>query len=187
MLNLDHQIWKEQITTMMHGPWFIKETNKNGGRAIQMCTNASDCIALASNPQDTHVRPRQLQRMSPLGRYDVTMRLFFCPASVKWSDDNLTPEAQLTIERTKCFRNGRVMEELEVTMKCIRACFNVVQMLLPPLFSALLSPMSLKFGQEVDDHTMIKDAVSIVFFPKEAMKKAGDNGSVSEVLRCAID
>jgi len=31
---------------------------------------------------------------------------------------------------------------------------------------------------EVNDHDMIKDAVSIVFFPKEAMKQADDNGTV---------
>jgi len=31
---------------------------------------------------------------------------------------------------------------------------------------------------EVNDHVMIKDAVSSVFFPKEATKKSEENGNI---------
>ncbi|KAL7550117.1 hypothetical protein ACHAWF_013353 [Thalassiosira exigua] len=45
------------------GPWFVKETNKNGGRAIAMCANASGCLALASDPRETYVVQRHVPDM----------------------------------------------------------------------------------------------------------------------------
>lgn len=42
------------------GPWFVKETNKNGGRAIKMCASASECISLADDPQETYVVQRHV-------------------------------------------------------------------------------------------------------------------------------
>jgi len=122
------------------GPWFVKETNKNGGRAIQMCSSASDCIALASDPQETYVIQRHIPnphltrdgRKWHLKLYNLlicepsataedesswTLRChdeaFLCAASEKWSAGALTPEAQLTIKRIKRFRKGRILEELD--------------------------------------------------------------------------
>ena len=42
------------------GPWYVKETNKNGGRVIQMCNTISDCMELANNPQETYFLQRHI-------------------------------------------------------------------------------------------------------------------------------
>ncbi|KAL7543137.1 hypothetical protein ACHAXR_012433 [Thalassiosira sp. AJA248-18] len=244
------------------GPWFIKETNKNGDRAIQMCTNASDCIALANNPQKTYVIQRHVPNphLTKEGRkwhfklYSLLIRdsagsetswtlrchneVFFCEASDKWSADNLTPEAQVTIMRTKRFRTGRVMEELDgdadmyqdmfqrcsymvssIVQRAIESKelegrpgkkqfelfstdfmfdmsleklyvikFNLSPVIFDPHVNQIVNSPGLQKYQslyqchgedaEVNDHDMIKDAVSIVFFPKEAVRNAGSNGDV---------
>jgi nicotinamidase-related amidase len=137
------------------GPWFVKETNKNGGRAITVCRHASECLALANNPQETYVIQRHVLNPSMLtdGRkwhlkmYNLliceedgvswTLRCnkeaFLCAASTLWSAENTSAEAQLTIRRTKRFRDGASMSELgnadysDMFRQCTEIVSTVVQ------------------------------------------------------------
>lgn len=255
------------------GPWFVKETDKNGGRSIRTCANASECIALATDPRETYVvqchvpdphltnddsgRRKWLLKLysllvcKPAGpeesadgaeRPPWTLRChdeaFLCAASEEWSRENLSPEAQLTIERTRRFRNGHAMGEFDsdgdVYPNMFRRCseavasivgraieseglqrrpgkkqfeifstdfmfdatleklyiieFNFSPVLFDPHANQELTTPGLwkyntlfqHFGDEaeVNDHDMIEDAVTIVFFPKEASKKVGVNGNI---------
>ena len=121
------------------GPWFVKETNKNGGRAIQMCCTASECIALANKPEETYVVQRHIPNphltkdgkkwhlkiyslligeSSEGGATSWTLRChnegYLCIASSEWSTENLSPDAQMSILRTKRFRIGQAVEELDI-------------------------------------------------------------------------
>jgi hypothetical protein len=35
--------------------WFVKDVNKNGGRAIRICNHVSECMALTEQPDETYV------------------------------------------------------------------------------------------------------------------------------------
>jgi len=284
-------IW-ERITnnSMEHedderGPWFVKETNKNGGRAIQICQRASQCLALANDPKETYVIQRHIPDPNLLtdGRkwhfklynlliceeeQDVgvvdggnaaaavwTLRshkeAWLCAADKPWSADDITPEAQMTIKRTKRFREEVPLQELNIphhdsddmSTECLfantycsmfRQCTDIVATMVEravrlnklqarpgkkkqfELFSSdfmfnsdftkanliecnfspviydpyanqeLTTPGLKRYQRlfdvcgdkaEVNDHEMIRDAVSIVFFPEEAekMKDADDS------------
>lgn len=231
------------------GPWFVNETNKKGGRAITVCTSASDCIPLANNPNKTYVIQRHVPFPSLLkdGRkwhlkiynflicdedgINWTLRshkeAFLCAASVPWSTEDLSPEAQLTICRSKRFRSNVVMEELDVDChhlfeKCTgivatvvgRAIgsnklqgrtgkkqfeifssdfifntdykahlieFNFSPVLFDPLAKQELTTKGLKAYMKesaINDHTMVKDVISMVFYPKQAFDKVKEGEAV---------
>ncbi|KAL7468436.1 hypothetical protein ACHAXS_008665 [Conticribra weissflogii] len=267
------------------GPWFVKETNKNGGRAIQICQHASQCLELANDPMETYVIQRHIPNPSLLtdgkkwhfklynlliceeerdvgggddGNAAVpvwTLRshkeAWLCTSDKSWSANDITPEAQVTIKRTKRFREGVPIKELNTPQNdndvtstdcpftrayssMFKQCTDVVATLVEraiqsnklqlrpgkkkqfelfssdfmfnadftkayliefnfspviydPYANQELSTDGLKryqrlfemYGEEaeVNDHEMIRDAVSIVFFPEETEKMKGADGS----------
>jgi nicotinamidase-related amidase len=53
--------WINQPRQEEEGPcWFVKEVNKNGGRAVQICHCLSDCMAL-TDPNSTYVVQRHIR------------------------------------------------------------------------------------------------------------------------------
>eukprot|EP00956_Cyclotella_meneghiniana_P014239 scaffold21256_cov40-Cyclotella_meneghiniana.AAC.6 len=116
---------KIQRTESSSGPWFVKETNKNGGRAVTVCQTAEDAMALTCNPKETYVIQRHVTNPSlcndnggtkwHLKVYNLlandadgnhwTLHChnepFLCIASKPWSMNDLSTEAQITIRRTK--------------------------------------------------------------------------------------
>lgn len=237
------------LQSKQSGPWFVKETNKNGGRAITVCKDSTEAIALANNDNETCVIQRHVDNPSLLndGRkwhlkvYNLlvcdeegsswTLRChnepFLCVAEAPWSIDDLSPEAQITIRRTKRVKHDVPLEELNadnrlVFQKCTDIVSTVVQraiesnelqgrpgkkqfevfsadfifdsdfkahliefnfspVLFDPLAKQELTTKGLKAymrdfelngdAAAINDHAMIKDVVSMVFYPKQTFAK----------------
>lgn len=248
----------EGIHLQSSGPWFVKETNKNGGRAITVCKNGLESIALASNPNETYVIQRHVPNSSLLkdGRkwhlkvYNLlicdeegchwTLRChnepFLCAASEPWSADDLSPEVQITIRRTKRVKPDVVIEEFADSIdnkRMFQQCTNIVASVVeraiesnglqgrpgkkqfevfssdfifdtefkahliefnfsPTLFDPLanqeLTTVCLKaymkdfelHGDDaaINDHAMIKDVISMVFYPKQTFAKKEETDSI---------
>ena len=143
------------LQSTQSGPWFVKETNKNGGRAITMCKDVKEAIKLTSNPNEIYVVQRHVPNPSLLkdGRkwhlkvYNLltcgedgsswTLRShnepFLCIASEPWSDQNLSAEAQITICRTRRCKFDIHIEELgnvdnkQMFQQCTDIISSVVQ------------------------------------------------------------
>ena len=250
----------DKLQSSASGPWFVKETNKNGGRAVMVCQTAEDAMALTSNPKEAYVIQRHVSNPSlfkdnggtkwHLKVYNLlacdangnhwTLHChnepFLCVASKPWSANDLSPEAQITIRRTKrvrtCNDNCTNMNELlsnsipldskDIFQRCTTILSTVVQQAIEnnelqgrndkaqfEIFSAdfmfdtdmnayliefnfspvLFDPLSNQdlttkglqaymkeyelFGEdaEINDHDMIKDAVSMIFYSNEAFGK----------------
>lgn len=240
----------------LSGPWFVKETNKNGGRAITVCKDATDAVAHASNENETYVIQRHVDNPNLLkdGRkwhlkvYNLlicdeegtgwTLRShnepFLCVADKPWSPNDLSPEAQITIRRTKRVKPDVPLEELGradnkvLFQKCTEIIssvvhraigsnelqgrpgkkqfevfsadmfdtdgkahlieFNFSPVLFDPLAKQELTTKGLKAymrdyelngdAAAINDHVMIKDVVSMVFYPKQTFAKKESSDSI---------
>jgi hypothetical protein len=202
----------------LSGPWFVKETNKNGGRAITVCKDATDAVAHASNENETYVIQRHVGNPNLLkdGR--------------KWH----LKVAQITIRRTKRVKDvpleelGRADNKV-LFQKCTEIIssvvhraiesnelqgrpgkkqfevfsadfmfdtdgkahlieFNFSPVLFDPLAKQELTTKGLKAymrdyelngdAAAINDHAMIKDVVSMVFYPKQTFAKKVSSDSI---------
>lgn len=245
------------LQSAQSGPWFVKETNKNGGRAITVCKDAVEATRLASNPNETYIIQRHVPNPSLLkdGRkwhlkvYNLlscdedgsswTLRShnepFLCIASQPWSDQNLSAESQITICRTRRCKfdmrvedlgnidNKLMFQQCTNTIACVvqRAIesnelqgrpgkaqfeifsadfmfdtdlkahlieFNFSPVLFDPPANQELTTKGLKTymkdyeihgdAAEINDHVMIKDVVSMIFYPKQTCGKTGEADAV---------
>jgi nicotinamidase-related amidase len=126
-----------ELSTMTKGPWFVKECDKNGGRAIKICHTLSDCKTLLAKDKNGCSSKYVVQAhiVDPLLTVDehkchvkfysllqcdadaqswtlhVYQDAFLCVSPVKWSVGDLSPTTQITILREKCLRVGEEAEE----------------------------------------------------------------------------
>jgi len=120
------------LVEVVEGPWFVKECNKNGGRAIEIRPTLEDCVDLI-DPSSTLVV--QAHIANPLLTIDgrkchvkqycllqcgddaqswtlhTYQEAFLCMSPVKWSLDDLSPTTQITILRHKRLRPGKVSDD----------------------------------------------------------------------------
>lgn len=121
------------LVEVIDGPWFVKECNKNGGRAIQIRPTLEDCVDLI-DPSSTfvvqahipcplltkqgrkcHVKQYCLLQCdgadTPSWRLHTYQEAFLCLSPVPWSRTDLSPTTQITILRHKRLRPGIAVEE----------------------------------------------------------------------------
>lgn len=101
------------------GPWFVKDVNKNGGRAIQICADSADCMQLASDPDQMYVVQKHIANphLTPDGRkchlkfysmlvgeenvWDLYVHrdAFLSTSPNIWSPSDLSADTQITVKR----------------------------------------------------------------------------------------
>jgi len=122
------------LVKVVDGPWFVKECNKNGGRAIQIRPTLEDCVDLV-DPSSTfvvqahipsplltkqgrkcHVKQYCLLQCdgaaeTPSWTLHTYQEAFLCLSPVPWSRTDLSPTTQITILRHKRLRPATPAEE----------------------------------------------------------------------------
>ena len=106
------------------GPWFVKEVNKNGGRAIQICHTLQDALAL-TEARVTYVVQKHIPDPLLAGGHKCHIKLynllisredvwdlytyrdgFWSKSPNPWSADDLSLETQVTVKRTHRLQVG---------------------------------------------------------------------------------
>jgi hypothetical protein len=110
--------------------WFVKQVNKNGGRAVQMCNRLSDCMGLTepdesyvvqqhiANPLLTddgrkcHIKFYSLLQCDESGRWQLyTYKQAFLSISPNpWSPNDTCSETQITVKRIQKLRHGETVD-----------------------------------------------------------------------------
>jgi len=110
--------------------WFVKDVNKNGGRAVQMCNHVSECMNL-TEPDEVYVVQRHvadplltddgckchikfysLLHCNEHGVWDLyTYKDAFLSVSPnQWSPNDVSKETQITVKRNKRLKFGQAVE-----------------------------------------------------------------------------
>lgn len=99
------------------GPWFVKEVNKNGGRAVQVCHTLKNALDLTQR-QSTYVVQQHIPAQMLAGGHKCHIKLynlltsneawklytyrdgFWSKSANPWCVDDLSPSTQVTVLRT---------------------------------------------------------------------------------------
>jgi nicotinamidase-related amidase len=123
---------KEEDSSLNDLCWFVKDVNKNGGRAIRICNHVSECMALTEQPDETYVVQQHIAE--PLLTNDgrkchvkfysllecnehAVWKLytykdaFLSTSPNQWSPDDISSDTQITVKRNKRLEYGKPVEE----------------------------------------------------------------------------
>jgi nicotinamidase-related amidase len=140
----------DEFSATAKGPWFVKECDKNGGRAIQICHTILDCHALLANQNGSSKFVVQAHVVDPLLTVDenkchvkfysllqcdedgqswtlhVYKDAFLCPSPVKWSSHDLSPTTQITILRSVRLKVGEEAKEWTGWPDAYESCKTII-------------------------------------------------------------